>query len=134
MKSKTSSILKSYGKSIAISDRQVGRQRLRQVTRLDTSDADTASEFVKQNSRILDRSRFRTPTNKLEKIDLLGRLRKAEIEFHVLKGIDVDTYPVVDSYNPDHKELCRNMKNKVNAVHCANFIDSKIISCIVDPV
>ena len=60
--SKSSSILKSNGKTI-------GRQRLRQVTRWDTFDADTAGECLKQNSGMLDRSRFRTPTNKLEKID-----------------------------------------------------------------
>ena len=89
--SKSSSILKSYEKSIANSARKAGRQRLRQVTRWDTSDADTACEFLKQNTGMLDRYRFRTPSNKSEKIDLLGRLRKAGIEIYVFKGIGIDT-------------------------------------------
>ena len=95
------SIQKRNGKSIAISARKAGCQRLRQVTRWDTSDADTAGEFLKQNLWMLDRSRFRTPANKLEKIKLFGWLQKAEIEGLVFKGIGVDTYPVIDSYNPD---------------------------------
>ena len=123
--SKSSSILENNGKSVAISARKAGRQRLRQVTRWETSDADTAGEFLKQNPGMLDRSRFRTPANKLEKIDLLGRLRKSEIESHVFKGTGIDTYPVIDSYNPDLKAFCQSMKNKLNAVDCAKFIDSK---------
>ena len=123
--SKSFSILKSNSKSVAISARTAGRQRLRQVTRWDTTDADTAGEFVKQNPGMLDRNRLRTPENKLEKIDLLGRLRKSEIESHVFKGIGIDTYPVIDSYNPDLKAFCQSMKNKLNAVDCAKFIDSK---------
>ena len=39
--SKSSSILKSNGKSMAISARKAGRQRLRPVTRWDASKADT---------------------------------------------------------------------------------------------
>ena len=40
-------------------------------------------EFLKQNPGMLDRYRFRTPSNILEKVDLLDRLRKAEIKSHV---------------------------------------------------
>ena len=117
---KSTSILKSNGKSIAISARKASRQRLRQVTRWDTSEVDTASDFLRQNPGMLDRSRYRTPSNKLEKIDLLGRLRKSEIESNAFKGSYIDSYPVIDSYNPDRKAFCQNMKNKLNAVDCAN--------------
>ena len=58
---------------------------------------------------------------------MLNRLRKKEIEIHVFKGIGIDTYPVVDSNNRDLKAFCQSMKNKLNAVYCAKFIDSKII-------
>ena len=68
-------MLKSNGKSVAISACKAGRQRLRQVTRRDTSEAVTAGEFLRQNPGMMERYRFRTPGNKLEKIDLLGRLR-----------------------------------------------------------
>ena len=61
---KSTSILKNNGKSIVISARKVGRQRLRQVTRWDTSDADSANAFLQQDPGMLDRSRFRTPANK----------------------------------------------------------------------
>ena len=43
----------------------------------------------------------------------------------MFKGIRVDTYPVIDSYNPDFKTFCQNMLNKLNAVDCAEFLDSK---------
>ena len=42
-------------------------------------------------------------------------------------GTDVDTYPVIVSYNPDQKPFCQIMKNKLNAVNCAKFIDSKVM-------
>ena len=67
--------MRSDWKLVAISARKAGRQHLRQVTRLDTSDADTANDFIRQNPGILDRSRFRVPINKFEKIYLLDRLK-----------------------------------------------------------
>ena len=70
--SKSSSIPKSSGKSIVISAQKAGCQRLRQVTRWDTFDADTANAFLQQYPGMLNRSSFRTRINKLEKIDLLG--------------------------------------------------------------
>ena len=63
----------------------------------------------------------------MDKIDLLGRLPKAEIESYVFKGIGIDTYPVIDSYNPDLKAFCQPMKNKLNAVDYAKFVDSKVM-------
>ena len=125
--SKSQSILEKDGKSVAISARKAGRQRLRDPTRWVVNDADTADDYVRQNPGVLDRSRLRVPTNKLEKIELLGRLRKAEIESYAFKGIGVDTYPVIDSYNPDLKAFCQNMKNKLNAVDCAKFLDNKTL-------
>ena len=126
--SKSSSILKSNGKSIAISARNAGRQRLRQVTRWDTSDADTANDALQQNPGMFDRSRFQYPTYKLKKIDQLDRLRKAEIESHAFKGICLITYPDIDSYKPDLKAFCQSMKNQLNAVDCAKLINSKAMS------
>ena len=63
-----------------------------------------------------------------EKIDLLGRLGKAEIESYVFKGIGLNTFPVIDSHDSDLKAFCQNMKNQLNAVDCAMFIDSKVMS------
>ena len=45
--SKSSSILENNGRSVAISARKAGRQRLRQEKKWETSDADTAGEFLK---------------------------------------------------------------------------------------
>ena len=42
-------IMRSYGKLVAISAHKAGRQRLRQVTRWDTFDSDTANDFVRKN-------------------------------------------------------------------------------------
>ena len=89
--------------------------------------SDTANAFLQQNPGMFDRSRFRTPANKLEKIELSGRLRKADIESYVFKGIGVDTCPVIDSYNPDLKAFYQKMKNKWNTVDCTKFIDSKVM-------
>ena len=47
---------------------------------------------------MLDRRRFGTPTDKLEKVDLLGR---SEIKSRLFKGIGLNTYPVIDSNNLD---------------------------------
>ena len=95
--SKSSSILKNNGKSIALSARMAGRQRLRYVTSWDTSDVDTIGEFLQQNPGMLDRRRFKTPANKLKKIYLLDELRKSEIESHIFKGIGIDTYPMINN-------------------------------------
>ena len=46
---------------------------------------------------MLDRSRFRVPINKLEKIELLARLR---IISHVFKGIGLKDYPVISNTDP----------------------------------
>ena len=53
---KYSSILKSSEILIAISARKEGRQRLRQVTKWESSGADTANTFLQRNPGILDRS------------------------------------------------------------------------------
>ena len=41
--------MRNDGKSFAISARKAGRQRLRQVTRWDSPDIDTATDYVQQN-------------------------------------------------------------------------------------
>ena len=82
----TISIMRSDEKSVAISAvLKVGHQRLRQVILWEKSDDETANEFFRQNPGMLDRRGFRTPTNKLEKLVLLDRLRKAEIEGYAIK-------------------------------------------------
>ena len=48
---------------------------------------------------------------------MLGRLHKAEIDGQVFKGIGLNTYSVIDSYNSDLK-----MKNQLNAVDCVMHI------------
>ena len=72
----------------------------------DTSNTDTANDFFRLNPGILDRSRFKVPTNVLERVDLLGRLKAAKIESYVFKGIGLTKYPVIESRNPDLKAIC----------------------------
>ena len=124
------------GKSYTISARKAGRQRLRQVNRWDSPDIETAIGYVRQNPRTLDRSRFRVPTHKLEKINLLGRLKTAEIQSYAFKGVGLNTYPVIESRNPDLNAFYQAMKNQLNAVDCAKFIDSKVPATweMIDPV
>ena len=69
----------------------------------------TLYKLLQHNPGMLERSRFRNPTNKLEKIDLLDRLRKTEIESHMFKDIGLNTYLIIDSYNPDLKAFCQYM-------------------------
>ena len=61
---KLSSIFGSDGKSEPISAREAGRQRLKQVTRREKSDADATGKFLQHSSEMLDRIRFRSPANK----------------------------------------------------------------------
>ena len=66
--SNSSTIMRNNGKSFAISAPKAGRQRLRQGTRWDSPDIDTATDYVRNKPGTLDRSRFRVPSQKLEKI------------------------------------------------------------------
>ena len=109
-----------------MSARKAGRKRLGQVTRWDSPDIDTATDYVRENPGALDRSRYRVPSNKLENIELLGRLKTAVIQKNVFKGVGLNTYPFIESRNPDLKAFCQAMKNQLNAVDCANFIDDKV--------
>ena len=128
--------MRKDGKSFAISARKAGRQRLRQVTRWDTPDIDTAGDYVRQNPGTLYRNRYRVPSQKLEKIELLGRLKTAEIRGSVFKGVGLDSYPVIASKNPDLKAFCQSMRNKLNAADCAKFINEKDPATweMIDPV
>ena len=45
----SSIIIRNDGKSYAISARKAGRQRFRQVTRWETPDIDTATDYVRKN-------------------------------------------------------------------------------------
>ena len=56
--------MRDDGKSYAISARKAGRQRVRQVTRWDSSDIDTATDYVRQNPITLDSSQYRVPSQK----------------------------------------------------------------------
>ena len=80
---------------------KVGHQRLRQVNRWDSPDIETATDYVRQNPGTLDRSRYRVPPQKLVKIELLGILTTAETKSYVFKGVGLNTYPVIESRNPD---------------------------------
>ena len=125
-KSNSSKIMRNNGNSFAISARKAGRQRLRQVTRWDSPDIDTANDYVRnRNYGTLDRNRFKVPLQKLEKIELLGRLKTAELQSYVFKSVGLNTYPVIASRNPDLKAFCQSMKNKLNAVDCAKFVNEK---------
>ena len=114
-KSNSSTIMRNNGNSVAISARKAGRQRLRQVN-MCIPDIDTATEYVRQNPGTLDRKRYRVPSQELEKIELLGLLKTTEVDSYVFKGIGLNTYPVIDSRNPDLKAFCQTMKNQLNAV------------------
>ena len=57
--------MRNDGKHFAISARKAGRQLLRQVTRWDSPDIDTANNYVRQNPGTSDRRQFRIPTWKL---------------------------------------------------------------------
>ena len=118
--------MRKDGKSFANSARKAGHQRLRPVTRWCSPNIDTATDYVRQNPWTLDRSRFRVPTQKLEEIDLFGRFETAEIESYLLKGVGLNTCPVIESRNSDLNAFCQNMKNQLNAVDCAKLIDSKV--------
>ena len=37
----------------------------------------------------------------------------------------MNTYPVIESRNPHLKAFCQSIKNQLNAIDCAKFIDSK---------
>ena len=117
--------MRNDGKSYAISARKAGRECLWQVTRWDSSYIDNTTDYVRQNPGTLDRHQFRIPTEKLEKIESLGRLKTAEIQSYVLKGVGLNTYQFIESRNPDLKELCKTMKNQLNALDCAKCIDIK---------
>ena len=62
-----------------------------------------ATNYVRQNPGTLNRSRFRVPSQKLDKTELLDRLKTAKIQSYVFKGIGLNTYPVIESGNPDLK-------------------------------
>ena len=107
------------GKSYAISPRKAGRQWW------DSPDIDTATDYVRQNPGMLDRNRLRVPSQKLEKIELLGWLKTPEIQSYVFKGVGLNAYPVIESRNPDLKAFCKSTKNQLNVVDSAKFIDDK---------
>ena len=54
----------------------------------------------------------------------------------MFKGIGLHLYPVIESKNPDLKSFCQTMKNQLNAIDCAKFIDSKVPATweMIDPV
>ena len=58
--------MRNDGKSYAVSARKAGRQRLRQVTRWETPDIDTATDHVRKNPVTLDKNRFKLITQKLK--------------------------------------------------------------------
>ena len=117
--------MRKDGKSFAISAHKTGHQRLRQVTRWDSPDIDTATGYVLTNLGILGRNQFRVSTQKIEKIKLLGRLKTTEIQGYLFTGVGLNTFPLIDSRDPDLKAFCQFMKNQLNVVDCANFINEK---------
>ena len=62
----------------------------------------------------------------MRKIEILGRLKTAEILRYAFKGVGLNTYPVTESRNPDLKAFCQAMKNQLYAFDCAKFIDDKV--------
>ena len=68
----SSSTMRNYGKSFANSARKAGCQHPRLFPRWDSPDIDNVTDYVRQNPGTQDRHRFRVPTQKLEKIVLVG--------------------------------------------------------------
>ena len=94
------------------SARKAGRQRLIQFTRWDSSDIGIATDFERQNAGSLNINRFRVPTQKLEKIYLLGRLMTSEIKSCISKGIELTTYSVIESRILNLKESRQTINNQ----------------------
>ena len=65
----------------------------------------------------------------------MGRLKKAEIDSYVFKGIGLNTYPVIGFRNPDLKSFCQTTKNQLSAVGSEKFIDIKNLATweMIDP-
>ena len=66
----------------------------------------------------------------------MGRLKTAEIQSYVLKGVGLTTYPVIESRNHDLKIFCQSMKNQLDAFDCAKFVNDKEPASweMIDPV